>query len=232
MLCLYQLSDKSLLHFLVLKGASSPSLMSQFLWNMNCSARGHLKEQIMHYIGDGSRFGVKVDYAIEPEGIFLGSARGVKLATHLLTDTFLVLQGDAYTTIDLAKALAFHRQSKADATIILKEVSDPWLYGVVVCDSNGRISAFQEKPQKGQERSNLVSTGIYCLELDVLDLITSGECDFAKDIFPRLLNEGRRLFGFVITRAGRLELGSKITKKLTYLESSLIDRNMSRATMS
>lgn len=157
----------------------------------------YLKEQVMHYIGDGSRLGVKVDYAIEPEGVFLGTAGGVKLAAHLLTETFVVVQGDAYTTIDLAKALDFHRRLNADATIILKEVLDPWLYGVVVCDSNGRISAFQEKPQKGQERSNLVNTGIYCLDLEILDLITSRECDFAKNVFPQLLDEEKRLFGFI-----------------------------------
>jgi mannose-1-phosphate guanylyltransferase/phosphomannomutase len=109
----------------------------------------------------------------------------------------MVLQGDAYMTFNIAKALDAHRRTKADATIILREVSDPWLYGVVVCEPDMRITAFQEKPPQGQERSNLVSTGIYCLELDVIDLIQSGESDFAHDVFPQLLKEKKRLFGFV-----------------------------------
>ncbi|MFH0897711.1 MAG: sugar phosphate nucleotidyltransferase [Candidatus Bathyarchaeota archaeon] len=129
------------------------------------------------------------------------------LASHLLKETFLVLQGDAFTTIDLAGALDFHRRSRADATIILKEVSDPWLYGVVLCNSEGDITSFQEKPQKGEELSNLASTGMYCLEPEVLDLVTPWECDFAKNVFPRLLSEGKRLFGF-IAKGNWVDIGS------------------------
>ncbi len=157
----------------------------------------YLKEQIMYYIGSGSRFNIKVEYAVEPEGIFLGTAGGVKLAGHSLNNTFLVIQGDAYTDIDLKKALSFHRQYKADATIILKESPEPWLYGSVVRDADGKITEFQEKPQRGEAKSNLVSTGIYCLEPDVLDFIVHGECDFAKNVFPRLLSEEKRVLGFV-----------------------------------
>lgn len=157
----------------------------------------YLKDQFMHYIDKGYRLGVKVEYAIEPEGVFLGTAGSVKLASDLLNQTFIVLQGDTFTTIDVRKALDFHRQVKADATIILKEVTDPWNYGTAVCNSDGRITAFQEKPQKGEELSNLVSTGMYCLEPDVLDFVSSGEVDFAKNVFPRILDEGKRLFGFI-----------------------------------
>lgn len=169
---------------------------------------GHQKEQVMHHINDGSGFGITVDYSIEPEGIMLGTAGGVKLASHLLTDTFMVLQGDAYMTFNLAKVVNVHRRTKADATIILREVSDPWLFGVVVCDSDMRIAAFQEKPLQGQEQSNLVSTGIYCLELDVIDLIQSGESDFAHDVFPQLLKEKKRLFGFV-SKGAWMDIGSR-----------------------
>ncbi|UCH36953.1 MAG: NDP-sugar synthase, partial [Candidatus Bathyarchaeota archaeon] len=125
-----------------------------------------------------------------------------------LTDTFMVLQGDAHITFDIAKALDAHRKTEADATIILREVLEPWAYGVVVCDSDMRITAFQEKPLKGQEQSNLVSTGIYCLELDVIDLIKSGESDFAHDVFPQLLKEKKRLFGFV-SKGAWMDIGSR-----------------------
>jgi mannose-1-phosphate guanylyltransferase/phosphomannomutase len=155
------------------------------------------KEQVMRYFGHGAKFGVRIEYAVEPEGIYLGTAGSVKLASHLLKDTFLVVQGDAFTTIDLRKALESHKKSKADATIVLKKVDDPWLYGTVVCDPAGRIREFQEKPAKGAEKSNLVSTGIYCLEPEILDFMSPVECDFAKEVFPQLLREGKRLFGYV-----------------------------------
>ncbi len=155
------------------------------------------KEQVMRYLGRGTKLGVKIDYAVEPEGIYLGTAGSVKLASHLLDGTFIVTQGDAFTTIDLRKALEFHQQTQADATIILKEVPDPWLYGTVILGSDGRITAFQEKPPRGQEKNNLASTGIYILEPEVLDFTTPIECDFAKDVFPHLVNEGKNLYGFV-----------------------------------
>jgi NDP-sugar pyrophosphorylase family protein len=154
------------------------------------------KEQVMNYLGNGDRFGVKINYAVEPEGIFLGTAGSVKIVDHLLKETFMIVQGDAFTTINLKNALDFHKNSNADVTLILKEVPNPWLYGTVVIDNEGLIKEFQEKPQKGQELSNLISTGIYCLEPEVLDFITPGECDFAKNVFPNLLNEGKKLLGY------------------------------------
>lgn len=155
------------------------------------------KEQLMHFIGDGSKLGVQVEYAIEPEGNFLGTAGGVKLVSNLLKDTFMILQGDAYTTMNFNKILNFHKQSGADATIVLKEVADPWHYGNVKCNANGEITDFQEKPIKGKETGNLVSTGIYCLEPDVLDIVKPGECDFGRDVFPHLLRENRSIRGYV-----------------------------------
>ena len=157
----------------------------------------YLKEQVMHFLGDGSRYGVRIEYVVEPEGIFLGTAGGLKLASHKLSDNFIVMQGDSFTNIDIGEALRFHRRLKSDATVVLKEVEDPWNYGVVECDLEGRITGFQEKPCKGEERSKLISTGIYCLEPEILDYISSGESDFAKNIFPRLLNDGERILGFV-----------------------------------
>ena len=155
------------------------------------------KEQLIHFIGDGSKLGVQAEYAIEPEGTFLGTAGGVKIVSHLLKDTFMVLQGDAFTTMNFNKILDFHKQSGADATVVLKEVADPWHYGNVKCNSNGHITGFQEKPIKGQETGNLVSTGIYCLEPEILDFITPGECDFGRDVFPHLLRDNRSIRGYV-----------------------------------
>ena len=64
-------------------------------------------------------------------------------------------------------------------------------YGVVVCDDNGRITSFQEKPEVNEARSNLVNTGIYIFEPEVLELIPSGvEYDIGSQLFPDILKRG------------------------------------------
>jgi len=156
----------------------------------------YLKDQVIHFLGDGSRYGVRIEYVVGPEGFFLGTSGSVKLAGNKLNDTFIVMQGDSFTNIDVREALRFHRRSKSDATMVLREVEDSWNYGVVKCDSEGRITRFQEKPRKGEECSNVISTGIYCLEPEILDYIPTGESDFAKNIFPQILKDGKRIFGF------------------------------------
>jgi len=155
------------------------------------------KAQIMHHVGDGSRFGVKISHCVEPEGLFLGTAGSVKSSSHLLDDTFLVVQGDSYTDMDLISAVKYHRKSGGEVTVVLKKVADPWLYGVAVTDAAGRITDFQEKPSPDQCLGDRISTGIYVLEPEVLDLVTPGvSCDFAKDVFPRVLTAGKKMFGY------------------------------------
>jgi mannose-1-phosphate guanylyltransferase/phosphomannomutase len=117
------------------------------------------------------------------------------MISHLLDETFLVVQGDAYTEMELDKVVSSHREYGGVATIVLKKVSDPWLYGVAVTDKTYRVMDFQEKPAPDQCASNRISTGIYVLEPEVLDFVSTGTCDFAKDVFPRILRVGKKMFG-------------------------------------
>src|SRR5918997_1824961 len=71
---------------------------------------------------------------------------------------------------------------------------------LVITEEDGRISRFLEKPAWGQVFSDAVNTGIYLLEPSVMDEIPDpeeGEYDFSKELFPKLLDRGRPLYGFV-----------------------------------
>ncbi len=152
-------------------------------------------ESIVEHFGDGRRFGMNLVYSREKE--LLGTAGGVKKVADFLSDTFLVIAGDALTDIDLSAMLAFHRQRGALATIALRSVSDPRHFGVVVTAPDGRITGFQEKPEPHEALSLLANTGIYLFERGVLDLIPAGEFyDFGKQLFPRLVAEGRPFYGY------------------------------------
>ena len=105
----------------------------------------------------------------------LGTAGGVKKNEDFLgVGTFLVMSGDALTDIDLTGLLAAHRRTGSIATIAVKEVADPSLYGVVVTDDDQRVVGFQEKPSREEARSRLCNCGIYVFEPEILSLIPAG----------------------------------------------------------
>jgi mannose-1-phosphate guanylyltransferase / phosphomannomutase len=158
---------------------------------------GYGREQIMEYLGDGSKLGVQITYAVKPDEFICGTAGSLKLVEHMLDDTFLVAQADTLSEISLREAVSFHQRKAAHATVVLTKVNNPSDFGVAVLDEDGVIVEFQEKPKKEEARSDLVSTGFYVLEPDVLDHIENERWDFARDLFPRLLKLHKRTSGFV-----------------------------------
>ncbi|MBZ0169220.1 nucleotidyltransferase [Candidatus Methylomirabilis lanthanidiphila] len=153
-------------------------------------------DTIERYFGDGREFGVKMVYATATEDY--GTAGAVKNAAAFLDDTFLVISGDVLTDFDLSKAVKVHKDRGAMATMVLTRVENPLQYGVVITAPDGRITHFLEKPTWGEVISDTVNTGIYILEPEVLELIPAGkEFDFSRDLFPKLMHEGRPLYGHV-----------------------------------
>ncbi|HEX4920308.1 MAG TPA: sugar phosphate nucleotidyltransferase [Candidatus Bathyarchaeia archaeon] len=157
---------------------------------------GYLKDQVMGYVGDGSDFGIHVTYVVEPEGVTFGTAGSLKLAAHLLEDTFLVVQSDVICEIPIGEMRRFHSDRAGEVSIALTSVEDPSSYGVAILGDNDEIVKFVEKPPPGTVASNLVSTGFYILEPEVVDYIENEKWDFAKDLFPYLMRLGQHLFGF------------------------------------
>lgn len=155
----------------------------------------YLPETIRDCFGDGSRAGVRLSYYIEEEP--LGTAGAVKNAEELLDNTFVVLNGDVFTDIDLADMLAFHYRNSAAATISLKWVDDPSAFGVVETDDTGRVRRFIEKPPASEATTNWINAGIYILEPGVLKHVPSRtHYMFERGLFPRLLDSGERVFGY------------------------------------
>jgi len=151
---------------------------------------------ITNYFGDGSTMGVTLTYVTEE--IPLGTAGSVCNAKQFLDSTFIVISGDALTDIELDSAVAFHKQKGAAATIILKKVSNPLEFGIVITDIDGKIAKFLEKPDWGEVFSDTINTGIYVLEPEILKHIPKDTpFDFAKDLFPFLLSEGFPLYGYI-----------------------------------
>jgi len=157
----------------------------------------YLADEVESYFGDGSAFGVSLQYVVEDTP--LGTAGAVKLAENLLGDApFLVISGDALTDLDLGALVADHERSGASATITLQRVPNPLEFGVVITDEDRRITRFLEKPSWGEIFSDTINTGIYVLDPVVLSYMERGKSyDFSRDIFPRLLHEGKLVSGYI-----------------------------------
>lgn len=127
----------------------------------------------------------------------MGTAGGVKAAADSMSESFIVISGDAMCDFDLKSAVKFHTDSGAMATIVTTRVQDPREYGLVRSDKSGRVTGFTEKPAWGQATVNTANTGIYILKPECLSLIPEGEkFDFSKDLFPHMLSEGLPLFSY------------------------------------
>lgn len=157
----------------------------------------YLPDVMREYFQDGSDFGIEMTYSVE-EDQPLGTAGCVKNIEELLYDTFLVISGDSITDFDLQKAIAFHKEKQSKATIILKSVTNPMDFGVVITDKDQRIQRFVEKPSTGEIFSDTVNTGTYILEPEVLRYLPKDEeRDFSQDLFPLLLENGEAIYGYI-----------------------------------
>ncbi|MDP9025904.1 MAG: NDP-sugar synthase, partial [Candidatus Eremiobacteraeota bacterium] len=168
----------------------------------------YLADAITSTLGDGSKFGVRIEYSHEPE--LLGSAGGVKQVQRFFgDDEFVVVGCDDLTDLPLDGLLAMHREKSAIATIGLVERESVHHYGVVVVDANGRIEGFQEKPEPGTERSKLVNTGIYAFSPEIFTKIPSSQFyDFGKQVFPELQETGAAFYGFDARGAYWCDIGT------------------------
>ena len=158
-------------------------------------AASYLPEVIQEYFGGGTGCGVKLAYTVEDSP--LGTAGAVKNAERHLDSTFIVLNWDIFTDLDLADMLAFHRRNRAKATISLTWVDNPTAFGVVETDNEGRVQRFIEKPSPDRVTSHWINAGIYILEPEVLEHVPADSFYmFEKGLFPSLLELGKPVYGY------------------------------------
>jgi mannose-1-phosphate guanylyltransferase / phosphomannomutase len=155
-----------------------------------------MPQAIRGYFGAGEAHGVRIRYSVEESPA--GTAGSVKLAEEALDEPFLVISGDALCDIDLTDLVTFHRKHDALVTVALKSVDNPLEFGIVVTDPDGRIERFLEKPSWAQVFTDTINTGIYVIQPEALRHVpTDRPYDFAKELFPSLLEKGRSLYGYV-----------------------------------
>jgi mannose-1-phosphate guanylyltransferase len=152
---------------------------------------GYLPDAFKEAYPDGHAAGMRLTYAVEPEP--LDTAGAVRFAATFggVDDTFVVLNGDVLTDLDLGSLIAFHRERGAEGTLALHPVPDPSAFGVVPTDADGRVTAFVEKPARDDAPTNEINAGTYVLEPSVLDRIhPTGRVSIERDTFPAMVRSG------------------------------------------
>ena len=143
---------------------------------------------------DGTCAGLPLHYAVEPEPLdTAGAVRFAALEAGMGADddTFLVLNGDVLTDLDIGAMVASHRAAGAEATLALTEVDDPSRYGVVPTDAEGRVLGFVEKPDAESAPSRWINAGTYVLEPSILNRIPDGRpVSIEREVFPAMAAEG------------------------------------------
>jgi NDP-sugar pyrophosphorylase family protein len=147
-------------------------------------------------LADAARgYGVSVEMVPEPAP--LDTAGGVRSALDRVTGTFLVLNGDILTDVDLTAAIAAHREAEAAATLVLTKVEDTSTFGVCVRDGT-RIVDFVEKPAPGSlPGEDAVNAGTYILEPSAMAGFPIGRLSFERQVFPGLVASGAHVQGWI-----------------------------------
>lgn len=151
---------------------------------------GHLAELIQAFFGDGKKFGLELDYAVEEKPL---STIGPLAFVEDLGEDFLVMNGDILTDLDLAEPFRAHRRAKADLTVATHRREVKIDYGVLRYDARSRrVNAFTEKPRLPYD----VSMGIYVLNRRCLDLVQPGKPMGFDELVLKLLRRKQPILSF------------------------------------
>ena len=158
-------------------------------------ATSYLAEVFTPYFGDGSKWGIKILYAVEKEP--LGTGGAIRNAAELLgrDEPIVIFNGDVLSRHSIADQIAFHLEKGADVTLHLIDVEDARAFGCVPTDTSGRVSAFLEKMDNPV--TNSINAGCYVFSPSVIDEIPLGEVvSIERETFPALVSSGRAVYGF------------------------------------
>ena len=159
----------------------------------------HLPDVITSYFGDGSKFGIHIDYLFENSKKPLGTAGGILAAKKYINDTFIVTSGDILREINIDEIVKFHKEKKSFVTLntYKRFGTDP--KSMIVFDKKGLIKKFIERPnpENIKENSVWVNGSFYIMEPEIFNFIPKDqESDFGKDIFPKLLVNNKKVYVF------------------------------------
>ncbi len=158
---------------------------------------GHMGDQISSFFGDGSKWGINIEYYQEMQP--LGTAGALGYLKDKLTEDFFVFYGDTIVDFDMKSMLKYHQEKKADATLFLHPNDHPYDSDIVQLDAEGKVLKFDNKPHPdGFVSKNIVNAALFIFSPKILEKIEVGiKSHIEKHVLPRCLESGMNLYGYV-----------------------------------
>ncbi len=153
----------------------------------------HLPEPVRAFIAEMNDRGFRVQEAYEPE--LLGSAGTVRANRAWMdaADECVIVYADNLSNVDLGQMLSFHREHEDPVTMMLFHTENPRACGIVELDTDGRVVAFEEKPD--EPATDLANGGVYVVSADAFrEMADIGGTDLAFDVLPHFVG---RMHGWV-----------------------------------
>ena len=156
---------------------------------------GYKKEDIISFFSTGLQWGVTITYA--EETMPLGTGGAIRQAlTSIQDQDVLVLNGDSYVHVDVARYMEWHRTKQCIASLVATSIENTDRYGTVELDRDERIHNFTEKGER--KGPGWINAGVYLFHRSVFNPIPASEfCSLEKEILPNLLGKG--LYGYKCT---------------------------------
>jgi mannose-1-phosphate guanylyltransferase len=171
----------------------------------------YLRKTIEDYFEDGSRFGVKIEYAIADKP--LATAGQLKTAESFVDDTFVCVYGDSVFNFDLKKMITQHKAKKSFITMSLHQYKTNLKYGVIETNKLGKVTAWNEKPEI---KAN-INIGCYVMEPGIFSYIPQAKPYGMDDVIKKALTKKKDVGSFII-KNGFIDIGDKASYKKAYQE--------------
>lgn len=155
----------------------------------------YLPQVVMDYFGDGSKWGVRINYGIEetPQG----SAGGIRLFRDRLADRFFYIYGDMFSLLDYsAMAQKYSEKENPVGMQRMKRTTDYADADVAEVDTEGRFVAIHKKPHTDIYANAHRMRGVFILEKEILDFVPEGMADLAKDVLPKVVGSKRNFYAY------------------------------------
>lgn len=162
----------------------------------------YFRRVIEEYFGDGSEFGVRIQYARSNKP--LGTAGQLKAAQHMINDRFITIYGDVLVRAEIKPMLDYHVEKKALATMMLMEHKVRLRYGIIETNEEGRVVSWREKPEVG----GWVNVGCYIMEPRFLEYIPGGRVYGMDLAFNEAVKAGEPVYAFK-ARGTFIDIGDK-----------------------
>ena len=171
-------------------------------------------EVITEYFGDGSRFGVDIEYLREKRR--LGTAGSLYLLPKDIKHDVVVMNGDVLSKVDVRKMLAFHRRAEAAATMAVKTFDMTVPYGVVNIGDASTIESIEEKPKQ----SYFINAGIYAVSPSVLNILPPNQFLDTPSLFDLCRHARHRICAYPL-REYWIDIGHMDTFQQANFEFSI-----------